>query len=148
MFFIISMEAAQFPTCLRTYCNLFNISLFDLKLRCIFCRCYLSLGDLASFYEKKLSLIWKNNICFACCLRCLCLSARYEADHYFQCVCKVQSLHALLNRPLNDIVMRCYYCYNLLDLASKYDLISRDKLACLVRGHWRAPCRDCLNREI
>ncbi|AEM24635.1 transforming protein [Human papillomavirus 141] len=142
------MEAAQFPTNLKTYCNVFNISFFDLKLRCIFCKYYLSLTDLALFHEKQLSLIWKNLVCYACCNRCLCLSARYEADHYFQCACKVQVLHALLDKPLSEITVRCYYCYYLLDLSAKYDLISRDKSACLVRGHWRAPCRQCLSKEL
>lgn len=141
------METSTFPTNLAAYCSHFNIPFFDLKLKCIFCKNYVSLKELASFYEKELSLVWKNLICYACCERCLCLTAKYESENYFQCACKVQDLHALIERPLNEVLIRCYYCYDLLDLATKFDLIARDYKACLVRGHWRAPCRSCLRRE-
>lgn len=136
-----------FPTDLEVYCKTFDISFFTLKLQCIFCNNYATLTDLALFFEKKLSLIWKNKQCFTCCNRCLWLSAKYESERYFQCACKMQDLHDLLNKPLNEILVRCYYCYALLDLPSKHDLIARDKQACLVRGHWRAPCRSCLSKE-
>lgn len=137
-----------FPTSLPSYCSTFSISFFDLRLQCIFCKSYLSLVDLAEFHEKELSLIWKKNICHACCARCLGLSAKYEVENYFQCACEVEFLHALLNKPLQEIIIRCYYCYKLLDLSSKFDLISRGRQACLVRGHWRAPCRVCLAKEV
>lgn len=138
----------QFPTSLDVYCETFGISFFCLKLKCIFCGKWVSLTELAEFFEKHLSLVWKNNVCHACCLKCLCLSARYETEHYFQCACEVENLSALLNKSLDEIIIRCYFCLALLDLPTKCDLIARKKPACLVRGHWRAPCRQCLNREL
>lgn len=138
----------EFPTTLPAYCATFDISFFDLRLKCIFCKSYVTIVDLALFHEKCLQLLWKDKVCYCCCSRCLCLSAKYEVENFFQCSCKVDILHALLEKPLQDIVIRCYYCYQLLDLSSKFDLISRGKPACLVRGHWRAPCRNCLNREL
>nr|AYA93910.1 MAG: E6 protein [Human papillomavirus] len=141
------METSAFPTSLDAYCSNFAIPFFDLKLKCIFCKKYCSLKELASFFEKQLSLVWKGYICYACCESCLCLTAKYESENYFQCTCKVQDLHGLLEKPLGEILIRCFYCYDLLDLATKYDLIARDYVACLVRGHWRAPCRSCMKRQ-
>lgn len=136
-----------FPTSLEAYCEYFNISFFKLNLKCIFCKNYLSPVDLALFHVKQLSLVWKQHVSYACCNRCLLLSAKFESEKYFQCACPVENLHALLEKPLQEIILRCYYCYSLLDLAEKFDLISRSKQACLVRGHWRAPCRNCIKQE-
>lgn len=137
-----------FPTNLEDYCSTFQISFFQLKLKCVFCKCYLTLSDLAAFHEKVLSLVWKSQICYACCRKCLYVSAKYEVEQFFQCACEVEKLTLLLGQPLSEISIRCYFCYCLLDLATKHDLIARKKQACLVRGRWRAPCRDCLKREL
>lgn len=144
---VFQMETSAFPTTLDGYCSHFEIPFFDLKLMCVFCKQYVKLTELASFFEKKLKLVWKDLICYACCESCLWLSAKYESENYLQCTCKVQDLHALLERPLSEIIVRCYFCYDLLDLAAKYDLVARNYVACLVRGHWRAPCRKCIRKE-
>nr|AYA93418.1 MAG: E6 protein [Human papillomavirus] len=140
--------AADFPTDLKCYCRTFGIDLFDLSLRCIFCKCYLDIVELARFYRKCLCLVWRANTAYAGCTKCLCLSARYEAEKYFQCAAKVDHLPYLLTRPLSEICLRCYYCLALLDAQEKFDLLARGKLACLVRGYWRAPCRECIDRDI
>ena len=137
-----------FPTKLNEYCSYFDISFFDLSLKCIFCKHYLNLVDLAYFYEKGLSLVWRNNICYACCDRCLKCSARYEANRHFQCTFNTATLHAVVEKPLEDIEIRCYYCLCILSLVEKCDLIARGRPTCLVRGYFRAPCKDCIRREI
>ena len=136
-----------FPTDLREYCKYFAISLFDLSLQCIFCKCYVDIVDLARFYKKQLHVVWKKNVGYVCCTKCLFTSAKYEAERHFQCAVKVADLPGLLNRPLQEIYMRCYYCLAALDLQEKFDLISRDRYACLIRGYWRGPCRDCINKD-
>lgn len=137
-----------FPTCLRAYCQTFGISFFDLRLLCIFCKKYLTVVDLAQFYKKELCLVWRNHVAFGCCYKCICLSARYESDNHFVCAVKVQNLHDFLNCSLENIHIRCYYCLSVLTLSEKVDLITRGKSACLVRGYWRAPCSECINRDI
>ena len=136
-----------FPTDLREYCTYCGVCLFDLCLQCIFCKCHVDIVDLAKFYKKKLRVVWKKNVAYVCCTKCLFASAKYEAEQHFQCAVKVCDLHGLLDRPLQDIHMRCYYCLGTLDLQEKVDLISRGKSACLIRGYWRGPCRDCINRD-
>lgn len=137
----------QYPLDLESYCNYYNLSFFKLQLKCIFCKCILTPVDLALFFVKKLSIIWRSNESFACCNSCLHLSARYESERYFQCSCKVEILHELIEKPLHDVVMRCYYCLTLLDIGEKCDLVARNKEAVLIRGHWRAPCRECINKD-
>lgn len=141
------MENLQ-PTDLRTYCALFGIDFFELQLPCIFCKYVLSFVDLAEFHMKCLCLVWRNNVPFGCCTRCLLLSAKCESERHVQCTAKVENLHNLSNKPLSDIKVRCCVCLTLLDLEEKCDLVARSKVAYLVRGNWRAPCRKCINREI
>lgn len=141
------MEELQ-PRKLDDYCRIFDISLFDLYLKCIFCKRYLTLKDLACFHMKDLSLLWRNNICFACCERCVIASARYEASRHFQCIFQTDHLHVITGVPLQNLDVRCYYCLSVLDTAEKFDLIARNRPTCLVRGYFRAPCRECLRREI
>ena len=136
-----------FPTGLQEYCSYFKIDFFELRLRCIFCKTYVDLIDLAKFHIKNLRLVYRDNVPHACCSKCLFHSARYEAEQHFQCCVRVADLHLLLNTDLPNVYMRCYYCLKLLDLQEKIDLIARLKKACLIRGYWRAPCRNCIDRD-
>lgn len=136
-----------FPTGLQEYCTYFKVDFFDLQLRCIFCKSFVDSIDLAKFHVKCLRLVWRNNTAHACCTKCLLHSAKYECERHFQCVVKVADLHALINRDLPNVYMRCLYCLKLLDLQEKCDLIARRKPACLIRGYWRAPCRECIDKD-
>lgn len=140
--------AAEHPTDLKTYCRQFGLDLFDVSLRCIFCNCVLDLVELAKFHKKCLCLVWRHGVAYAGCSKCLCLSAKFEAEKHFQCSAKVDCLPYLLKTPLADICIRCYYCLGLLDLQEKCDLAAREKPACLIRGYWRGPCRLCIDRDI
>ena len=97
---------------------------------------------------KDLCLVWRQYICYGCCDRCVILSAKYEADKYFQCTFKTDTLHDIVGCPLQDIDIRCYYCLSPLTLVEKCDLIARNKPTCLIRGYYRAPCADCIKKEI
>lgn len=139
--------AALFPVRLDEYCKTFNIPFLDLRLCCIFCYHYIDIRELADFYQKKLSLIWRNFQCYACCERCIFLSARYERENFFQCTVKPEDLASLVEKPLTDVIIRCYICLDLLDAAEKQDHIARNKRFILVRGHWRGYCRRCMQKE-
>lgn len=108
----------------------------------------MSLVDLAKFHEKGLCLVWRHNMCYACCDKCVYCSARYEASKHFQCTFNTENLHAFVDRPLQDIEIRCYYCLHVLTLVEKFALIAQGKPTCLIRGYFRAPCTDCLRKEL
>lgn len=131
------------PTRLEEYCKVLGISFFDVSLKCVFCNCKLSLQDLASFDSKCLSLIWKNNECFASCTLCLRLSARYEREKYTQCIVKGCMLETLTATPLCELIIRCKYCYRKLDYVEKIDCCVGDLPFSLVRSQWRNCCRLC-----
>nr|AYA93944.1 MAG: E6 protein [Human papillomavirus] len=137
-----------FPTCLKEYCEYFGICFFDLNLKCIFCRCTCELVDLALFFQKNLRLVWRTNVPFACCNRCLELCARYESERYSVCSVKAENLHALIHIPLQDVLLRCNYCLGLLTSSEKVDLTTRGRYCWLVRGHWRAICSKCSQKEL
>nr|AYA93937.1 MAG: E6 protein [Human papillomavirus] len=137
-----------FPTGLREYCNYFEIEFFDLKLPCIFCRGICNLVDLAQFFEKRLCIVWRRNLAFACCEKCLLLCAKYESEHYCVCSIKAEHLHGLIRQPLQDVVLRCNYCFRLLTSSEKVDLVTADRYCWLVRGHWRAICSGCVTKEL
>lgn len=139
--------AALFPVRLDEYCKTFNICFLDLRLRCVFCSHYIDIRELADFYQKQLSLIWRNFQCFACCEQCIFLSARYERDNYFQCTVKPEDLALLVEKPLSEVIIRCYICLDLLDAAEKQDHLARSKRFILIRGHWRGYCRRCMQKE-
>jgi hypothetical protein len=141
------MEEPRFPKFLNDFCSHFQINFFDLCLPCIFCRCTLNPQELAGFYMKKLSLVWKEGRVFACCTKCLLLSAQYEKEHFFQCVASSGALEHLTKKTLSDICVRCIYCLTLLDLAEKVDIKNRELTYSLVRGHWRGVCRNCIFKE-
>lgn len=141
------MEPADFPKFLNDYCVYYKINFFDLRLPCIFCDIIVNPQELASFYMKKLSLIWKTGRVYACCTKCLALSARFEKDKYFQCLVSSAAIEHLTQKPLKDICVRCLYCLSLLDLAEKIDIKFKGLSYCLVRGHWRGLCRNCIYKE-
>lgn len=138
--------AAERPTRLDQYCSAFNTSFFDLKIDCLFCNFALNLQELAAFYMKSLSLIWKGDTVYAICLRCTRVSARYEADKYFRCAVKSDYIENLTKTPLVQLSVRCLECYKLLDTAEKIDLRCRGEDICLIRKYWRAYCRDCVRK--
>lgn len=141
------MEEARFPKFLDDYCIHFQINFFALRLPCVFCANILNAQELAGFYMKKLSLIYKHNSVFACCSKCLVLSAKYERENFFQCMVTSSAIEHLTKKVLKDICIRCLYCLTLLDLAEKIDIKHKEIPYCLVRGHWRGPCRNCIYKE-
>nr|AYA94859.1 MAG: E6 protein [Human papillomavirus] len=133
------------PTRLNEYCRLHNINFFDLRLLCVFCKFVCSPEDLAAFFTKNLSLVYKCNIAYACCLKCLKLTANYERERYSQCIVKSSVIDAVAGKCLEDLIVRCLYCYALLDVLEKKECLNRDEDIHLVRGHWRSSCRNCFS---
>lgn len=136
------MEPSQ-PTRLDEYCKLHCIDFFNLRLHCIFCKFICTLEDLAAFYQKNLSLVYRLGIPHACCSKCLRHSAEYERYKFFQCAVNYSVIDVIAGKSLNDLIVRCLYCLALLDYAEKYDCLSRGEQVVLVRGHWRSCCRNC-----
>lgn len=134
----------QFPTDLDSYCTYFKINFFDLILNCIFCKFPLSIVDLASFHNKRLSVIWRNNSPFACCTKCLRLTALYEEQNFFVCTAKSYSLTSLVGKELSDIPVRCIHCYAFLDYTEKLRHLYNNVDFVLIRGGWRGVCRNCV----
>ena len=139
--------AELFPIRLDNYCRTFHISFFDLKLQCLFCKSYLSVLDLAGFYHKDLCLVWRQRICYACCCPCLRLLAKYERENYCICECSGTTLECLVNKSLQDIIIRCVYCLQKLDYAEKVFCDRNCIRFSLVRGHWRGYCRKCVKSD-
>lgn len=135
--------AGIFPVRLDDLCSYYSVSLFDLSVPCIFCKFICDLQDLASFHLKKLSIVWRGGNPFACCRKCVQLSAKYEFDNYCVCVVNAVNLESLLHKSLKCINIRCVSCYQLLDLTEKLDCCAREDIFALVRGSWRGPCRNC-----
>lgn len=141
--FSLFLMAALYPTSLDEYCACFNVSFFSLKLRCVFCKHIVNLQGLADFFMKSLSLVWKNEICYACCQPCLKLIAKYEKEHFTRCTVTGEVLLFLTKKPLKDLVIRCVSCYKRLDFAEKLDCCYGDVNFFLVRNSWRSECRNC-----
>ncbi|ATQ38476.1 E6 [Gammapapillomavirus 22] len=135
--------AGVHPTSLDEYCKTFEISFFELKLSCLFCKHELSLQDLAGFATKILSLVWREDKCFGCCSMCLRLSAKFEREKYTQCEVQGYMLENLLNVPLSDVLVRCLYCFRRLDYIEKVDCCAANLPFSLIRSHWRNCCRLC-----
>lgn len=136
-----------FPRSLDDYCSYYQISFFNLRMRCIFCKFYTSLQDLAVFYTKGLSIVWRFNVPFACCIKCTLHSALIERQKFRQCVVLGSNLDAVARKPLKEIVIRCIVCFALLDEDEKLDVCARNAVVSLVRGHWRTECRNCVGKE-
>lgn len=134
----------QFPTDLDSYCQHFKINFFDLVLNCIFCKFPLSTVDLASFHNKKLSIIWRNYKPFVCCCKCLRLTAKFEKENYFVCTVKSHLLTGLIKKELSEINIRCQECYAFLDYLEKLSHLYNDLDFAFIRGHWRGTCRNCM----
>lgn len=128
---------------LRDYCMQYDISLFDCVLKCIFCKFRLTLTELAEYEEKTLFVTWRDDTPFACCRNCLRLSAKLERERYTTCNTRCGIIESVIGKPLSAVCVRCLCCYKLLDIAEKVDLKAGNKEAFLVRGSWRAPCRNC-----
>lgn len=135
--------AAYYPTCLDEYCAVFGVSFFNLELKCVFCKHFVSLQALADFFVKCLSLVWKDGICYACCQECLKLIAKYEKEHFARCTVRGDILSDIVKQPLSEVVVRCLICYKRLDCAEKVDCCNADIPFVLVRSQWRSHCRFC-----
>ncbi|ATQ38282.1 E6 [Gammapapillomavirus 8] len=133
-----------YPTHLDDYCKFYNVSFFDLSLRCIFCGHLLDSLQLANFYKKHLSLVWRTGNCFACCLQCCRVSAQHEFERYCRCSVPAGLIQDILHKPLSEIIIRCHGCLTLLDLVEKIDAVNRGDNFYLVRKAWKGLCRDCI----
>lgn len=128
---------------LDDFCREKNLSFFELKLQCIFCRHYCSLTDLAEFHEKVLSIVYRDGLPYAACNNCLCFTAKAERERYFQCSCRFSILDAVVGVPVETITVRCLLCLALLNFEDKIRCTASNEEAYLVRGHWRATCNKC-----
>ena len=144
MICVSDLMEPSYPTRLDDYCKYFHLSIFDVSLQCIFCSFILDTQQLADFYRKDLSLVWRNGLCFACCRQCCRLSARFEFEQYFRCSVSALMIQDVLGKPLKDIIIRCYGCMALLDLVEKYDTVCRNEQFYLVRNGWKGLCRECI----
>ena len=142
--FPLFFMAAPQPTNLEEYCKVHNVSLFDLSLPCVFCKFDIDYLGLAEFHYKKLCLIYKSGISYACCGPCLRLTAKYEAQQYCRCAIDPTCVEFLYKKPLCDITVRCLCCFKALDLIEKYDCIVADLPFYLIRHHLRNYCRHCV----
>lgn len=138
--------SANKPTRLDEYCKEKNISFFELQIPCLFCKFLLSLQELAGFYTKCLSLVYKDDGVYAVCFRCTRASAKYEAEKYLRCIVKSDYVDVLAECSLANLIVRCIDCYKLLDIAEKLDIRARSEDLYLVRRHWRGHCRECYKR--
>lgn len=137
--------ASQYPLRLREYCDYYGISFFDLTIRCIFCKCTLTVVDLAKFHAKVLSLAYRDDEPFAACTRCLRVTAYFERERYLLCTSKCSILDAVVGCSLDKLTVRCLVCLALLTEAEKAECAARDSEAHLIRGYWRTVCNNCRN---
>lgn len=135
--------AEEHPKRLDELCKATGISFFELSLKCAFCNFDLTLQELADFHCKKLSLLYRENIPYAACVRCLKVSARYEFEQFCRCSLPAGILSDVLQIPITSVSVRCTNCYKLLDLPEKIDLCCASENVYLVRNLWRGYCRDC-----
>lgn len=134
---------ANHPRSLDEYCTTFETSFFNLRLRCIFCMFYASLPDLADFFVKKLSIVWRHGCPFVCCQKCARHSAKIDREKYTLCIVNCNILDAVVGKPLSEILIRCSSCFAVLDNAEKLDACAREQPVLLIRGNWRTECRTC-----
>lgn len=137
------MEVSR-PLSLEDYCRQFDISIFDLHIQCIFCRFVLNIEHLASFANKTLSLIWRDNHPYACCISCARLSAKFECERYYQCSIRAVDIEGVLGKPLYALIIRCSECLRLLDIVEKYDGVCRNDYFHIVRSSIKGLCRFCV----
>nr|AYA94152.1 MAG: E6 protein [Human papillomavirus] len=137
----------RLPIHLDDFCRKYGISFFDVRLQCVFCKHWISTLDLAAFYCKCLSLIWKDNVCYACCCSCLKLSALYETQRYYQCTVMSDFIEDIVRKPLSEIIIRCLCCLTKLDLVEKLEHKYTGSAFYLVRGYWRGYCRNCKYKD-
>lgn len=144
LFNIFPMETL--PGKLDVLCKQYGISFFDLRIRCVFCNHWCSTIDLAAFHHKCLCLLWKNSVCYACCSACLRLSAKHEQEKYYQCFVSSDLFEDVVCQPLQAVVIRCLICLAKLDYIEKLEHKNNKRVFHLVRGYWRALCRNCSDK--
>lgn len=135
--------AEEPPKRLDELCKRTGISFFDLNINCAFCNFALTLQELADYHVKCLSLLYRGDIPYAACRRCLLLSAKLEYEQFCRCKVPAEILSDILRMPLTSVNIRCKLCYKLLDCPEKFDLCAANEDVYLVRNLWRGNCRDC-----
>lgn len=135
------------PTNLDDYCKAHNISFFQLSLPCVFCKYNIDYVGLAQFHFKGLCLTYKDDVCYACCPKCLQLTASYELRHYYRCHVPAEYIEFVCQKPLKELTVRCLKCFKLLDNIEKFDCVTASLPFVLVRHHWRNYCRICVRQH-
>lgn len=137
------MASPPFPTRLDIYCRTFGVSLFDLRLPCVICKNIVSVSEAAEFYEKSLSVLWKNNHPHLACRACLCALANFEKQHFYSGVISARDLAQQLGTPLLGVIVRCNSCLHLLSASEKADILASNQPIDKVRDFYRAACKKC-----
>lgn len=123
--------------------RLLNIPLDDCLVPCNFCRRFLSYTELTDFDNKRLSLIWKGDLVFACCRSCCVATATFEFDQYFVESVIGWEIEHKEGTSISDIIVRCHHCLTLLNQIEKLDICGRSQLFHRVRRGWKGLCRQC-----
>lgn len=139
------METVR-PTTVSEFCAFYNIPFVTLGMKCCFCNNWMNCVELASFEFKNLSLLWRGNVCYACCCQCLRLSAKCEFERYYRCSVRARLIEDIVQMPLSEIVIRCLHCFSSLDYVEKVEHKYRDDWIHLVRQYWRGECRHCCKK--
>lgn len=137
------MASPPFPTRLDVYCETFGIPFFNLRLPCVLCKCVVCLTEAAEFYEKTLSVIWKNRRPYLACRSCLCAIAKLERQNFSSGTISAKNLATQLQTPLLGIIIRCNNCLRLLSSSEKADLLASNQQIEKVRDFFRAACKQC-----
>lgn len=136
------------PRSLQDFMNTYNLSLFDARLPCVFCKGYCTVVDLQEFIRKELQLVWKGGLCFAACTGCLYISAFYEHNKHLQLKIPSGLVQQVAGESVLDLNVRCVYC---LAKLSREELVGSLVLGLdlyLVRHQWRGVCRLCILSRI
>lgn len=131
------------PATICGLAKLLEIPLDDCLIPCNFCGNFLTHLEVCEFDEKRLTLIWKDHLVFACCRVCCSATATYEFNQFYESTVLGRDIEQVTGKSVFDIDVRCYTCMKFLDSIEKLDICGRKRPFYLVRGSWKGICRLC-----
>lgn len=131
------------PATIAGLAALLEIPLDDCVVPCNFCGKFLSHLEACEFDDKRLSLIWKGHLVYACCRWCCTATATFEFNEFYEHTVTGREIEFVTGESVFDIDVRCQNCMRYLDSIEKLDICGRRLPFHKVRNSWKGICRLC-----
>ncbi|AHJ81402.1 putative E6 oncogenic protein [Rhinolophus ferrumequinum papillomavirus 1] len=120
-----------------------GVQLPEFPIACFYCANWLTQHENILYEHASLLIVWKNDVPFACCQRCIKTCAKIDFLMFYGRAVPYQQFGEISSLEWDEAILRCVSCLRKLNEYEKDDIASRNGTVYLIKDSFRAPCCLC-----